>query len=156
MGFDQLIREMAAAIVRGDGAAAAACFCDGGVYHDVFYGAFSREDIPRMVREYFHRDATNFVWDMHDPVSDGRIGYARYVFSYDGRMPGSEGRRAIFEGVSVCTLRDGLILAYHEVANTAPGLQQLGFAPERLARVVARQAEALAARAEARHHRAGS
>ena len=156
MAFERLIRDMAAAIARGDGAAAADCFCADGVYHDVFYGAFPKPEIPRMVSDYFHRDATNFIWDMHDPVSDGRVGYARYVFSYDGRMPGSEGRRAIFEGVSVCTLRDGLILAYHEVANTAPGLQRLGFAPERLARVVARQADALAARDEARHHRAGA
>ena len=109
-----------------------------------------------MVREYFHRDATRFIWDMHDAVADGRIGYARYVFSYDSLLPGSEGRRALFEGVSVCTLRDGLILAYHEVANTAAGLQRLGFPAARLERIVARQAEALAARPEARHHLGGT
>ena len=152
MEFRDLITTMAAAIARGDGTAAAACFSPAGVYHDVFYGAFPRAEIPRMVSDYFHRDAANFIWDMHDAVSDGRIGYARYVFSYDGRMPGTEGRRALFEGVSVCTLDDGLILSYHEVANTAPGLYQLGFPAARLERIVARQAAALAAREESRHH----
>ncbi|MEX2481643.1 MAG: nuclear transport factor 2 family protein [Gammaproteobacteria bacterium] len=152
MEFRELITSMASAIARGDGAAAAACFCADGVYHDVFYGAFPKAEIPRMVSDYFHRDACNFIWDMHDPVSDGRTGYARYVFSYDGRLPGAEGRRALFEGVSVCTLQDGLILHYHEVANTAPGLHRLGFPAARLERIVARQADALAAREETRHH----
>ena len=152
MEFRELIGALTQAIVRGDGAAAAACFTDDGVYHDVFYGAFPKARIPVMVSDFFHRDATDFIWDLHEPVSDGRVGYARYVFSYQGRMAGSEGRRALFEGVSICTLRDGLLLTYHEVANAAPGLAMLGFAPERLAKVVTRQGEALAARAEAAHH----
>jgi len=155
MDFAALIRRMAAAIVRGDGEDAAACFCADGVYHDVFYGAFPRAEIPRMVRDFFHRDGTNFVWDMHDPVADGLVSYARYVFSYDGLLPGSEGRRALFEGVSVCTLAGGLIRSYQEVANTGPGLYRLGFPASRLERIVARQAEALAARPEAHHHLAG-
>lgn len=152
MEFRDLILRLTQAIVRGDGAGAAACFTDDGVYHDVFYGAFAKPDIPRMVSEYFHRDASNFIWDIHHPVADGQLGYARYMFSYDGRMAGSEGRRALFEGVSVCELRDGLLLSYHEVANAAPGLAMLGFAPARLAKVVERQGRNLAARAEAAHH----
>lgn len=152
MAFANLITTMAQAIAAGDGEAAAACFHDNGVYHDVFYGAFPKAEIPRMVSDFFHRDATNFIWDMHDPVSDGRIGYARYVFSYDGRIPGSEGRRALFEGVSVCQLEDGLILSYHEVANSATGLHMLGFPAQRLERIISRQASALGERDEARHH----
>ncbi len=152
MAFAELIHTLTQAIVRGDGAAAAACFTADGAYHDVFYGAFARADIPRMVSEHFHRDARDFVWDIHDPVSDGAIGYARYVFSYEGLVPGSEGRRALFEGVSVCRLRDDHIVTYHEVANAAPGLGMLGFAPGRIARLCARQAAELAARDEARHH----
>ena len=152
MEFGKLIQTMADAICRGDGEAAAACFHDDGVYHDVFYGAFPKPEIPVLVADRFHRDATRFVWDMHDAVATDTQGYARYVFSYDGKMSGSEGRRAIFEGVSVCTLRDGLILEYHEVANTSTGLYMLGFPPERLQKIVARQADALAARDESRHH----
>lgn len=152
MQFSDLIVVMTQAIVRGDGAAAAACFTDDGVYHDVFYGAFAKADIPLMVRERFHRDAADFVWDIHDPVSDGRTGYARYVFSYEGRLPGSEGRRALFEGVSVCRLRDGLIEHYGEVASSAIGLAMLGFEPARLHKIVLRQGAELAARDEAAHH----
>lgn len=152
MEFADLIVHLTQAIARGDGASAAACFAEDGVYHDIFYGAFAKPDIPRLVSDHFHRDACNFIWDIHDPVSDGRLGYARYVFSYDGRVAGSEGRRAVFEGVSICELRDGLLLSYHEVANTAPALAMLGFAPARLVTIVERQGRALAARAEAAHH----
>ena len=153
MEFRDLILRLTQAIVRGDGATAAACFTADGVYHDVFYGAFAQADIPRMVADHFHRDATNFIWDIHQPVSDGQTGYARYVFSYDALMAGAEGRRALFEGVSVCELRDGLLLSYHEVANALPGLAMLGFMPERLAKVAERQGRELAARTEAAHHR---
>lgn len=152
MQFGDLILRLTQAIVRDDGAAAAACFGAGGVYHDAFYGAFAKGDIPVLVHERFHRDGRNYIWDVHDPVSDGRIGYARYVFSYDGLIAGAEGRRTMFEGVSVCELRDGLLLSYHEVANTAPALLRLGFAPERLAKVVDKQGRELAARDEAVHH----
>ena len=152
MSFAELITRMTQAIVRNDGAAAADCFTDDGVYHDVFYGAFPKARIPLMVSEHFHRDASDFIWDLHEPVSDGRVGYARYVFSYAGRMPGSEGRRALFEGVSICTLRDGRLVTYHEVANAAPGLVMLGFAPARVAKIIERQGEALAARGESAHH----
>lgn len=152
MAFSGLIRTMTAAIVRGDGDAAAACFAEDGVYHDVFYGAFPKPEIPRMVSEHFHRDAGNFLWDIHDPVSDGTTGYARYVFSYDARIAGSEGRRALFEGVAVCRLKEDLLLSYTEVANTSTGLSMLGFPPQRLAKIVARQAAELAARGEAAAH----
>lgn len=152
MDFPGLIIAMTQAAVRGDGAGVAACFTEDGVYHDVFYGAFGRDRIPEMIEGHFHRDAENFRWDLHDPVQQGDLGYVRYVFSYDSLLPGCEGRRAIFEGVSVCRLRDGLLASYTEVANTAPGLSCLGFAPERLAKVVARQADELKARDEAREH----
>ena len=154
MEFRDLILRLTQAIVAADGATAASCFADDGVYHDVFYGAFPKADIPRMVSDYFHRDARDFIWDIHAPVSDGQTGYARYVFSYDSRLVGAEGRRALFEGVSICQLRYGLLASYHEVANTAPGLAMLGFEPARLSKVVERQGRELAARAEAAHHRA--
>lgn len=152
MDFGELITTMAQAIARGDGTAAANCFSDDGVYNDVFYGAFAKAEIPHLVSGHFHRDATNFIWDMHDPVADGRIGYARYIFSYEGKLAGCEGRRAMFEGVSVCHLKDGLIRNYHEVANTSTGLRMLGFSPTRLDKIVQRQAAELSARSESSHH----
>ena len=156
MDFATLIQTLADAACRGDGKAVATCFTPDGAYHDCFYGAFiGHAAITRMIEEYFHRDARDFRWDMHEAVSNGTTGYARYVFSYESKLPGMEGRRALFEGVSVCTLRDGLIHAYHEVANSATGLQLLGFAPERIARFLAREAAALAARPEAARHGPG-
>ena len=154
MEFRDLIMHLTQAIVAGDGATAASCFTDDGVYHDVFYGAFAKADIAHMVSDYFHRDASDFIWDIHAPVSDGRTGYARYVFSYDSRLAGAQGRRALFEGVSICQLRDGLLESYHEVANATPGLAMLGFEAPRLRKLAERQGRELAARAEAAHHRA--
>ncbi len=150
--FATLINTLAAAACRGDGAAVAACFTPDGTYHDCFYGAFQGPDIVTLIHDYFHRDARDFRWDMHAAVDDGRVGYARYVFSYTSRLKGSEGRRALFEGVSICTLQDGRIASYHEVANAAVGMKALGLGPEKLDRFLSREAAALAAREESAHH----
>lgn len=154
MEFAELIQSMTAAAVRGDGAAVRACFTPEGVYDDCFYGAFKGDAIIGMIEGLFHRDACRFRWDLHDPVSDGKMGYARYVFSYESRLPEAAGLRAGFEGVAICELREGLIHRYHEVANSLVGLHALGFPPERLAKRAARESAAFFARAEAREHRA--
>lgn len=153
MSFAELITTMTQAACRGDGAAVAACFTPDGVYHDCFYGPFQGAAIATMVEEYFHRDGRDFRWDLHDIVDDGRVGYARYVFSYESRLPGAEGRRALFEGVSICELRNGRFASYREVANSAVGLHTLGFAAERISRLLSREARELAGRAEAAGHR---
>lgn len=153
MSFAELITTMTQAACRGDGAAVAACFTPDGVYHDCFYGAFAGAAIVTMIEDYFHRDARDFRWDLHDIVDDGRVGYARYVFSYESKLPHAAGRRALFEGVSICELRQGRLACYREVANAAVGLHTLGFAPERIARLLDREARELAARTEAAAHR---
>ena len=150
--FKTLITTMAQTACDGDGKATAACFTPNGVYHDCFYGTFEGMAIAGMIEDYFHRDAENFIWDMHDPVDDGRIGYVRYVFSYDSKLADSRGKRAVFEGVSICRLRDGLIEDYREVADSVAGLQQLGFGSERLVKLIDREAQALRARPESAHH----
>lgn len=152
--FAALLGRMTAAAVAGDGRAVRACFTPDGVYHDCFYGSFAGDDIVGLIENYFHRDATGFIWDLHDPVATAERGYARYVFSYESRLPHAAGRRAGFEGVAVCTLQDGLIKSYTEVANALVGLQALGFAPERLAKLAERESRAFFARTEAAHHRA--
>ncbi len=152
MKFDNLISKMTQAIVRGNGREASECFALNGAYHDVFYGVFRRPDIPDMVEKYFHRDASNFIWDIFDPVSVGSIGYARYVFSYDSKLKGCEGRRAVFEGIARCELKDGLLLSYHEVADAFTGLSQLGFSSDRLKKIAVKQAGLLLARDESLHH----
>lgn len=153
MAFAELIRRMTEAACRGDGAAVAACFTPDGVYHDVFYGAFEGLDIARMIEDYFHRDAKDFRWDIHDPVEGVHIGYARYVFSFTSKLPGHEGRRACFEGVAVCRLKDGLIAHYSEVAEAAAGLALMGFSQERIAKHAARMGRFLIERDEAAAHR---
>jgi hypothetical protein len=152
MDFAALIRTMTAAAARGAGAEVAACFTGDGVYHDVFYGAFrGHAAIADLIENRFHRDGADFLWDIHDPVASADIGYARYTFSYRSRLPDCAGRRAIFEGVAICRLRDGLIAEYSELANVYPALARLGFADARLARFAAREARELAERAGARH-----
>jgi len=148
------LRSFCNAVEAGNGAAFARLFTEDGVYHDVFYGSFAgRERIAAMLDKRFHRDAEEFRWDMHQPVFDGTTLYARYLFSFRSKLPGAQGRRAMFEGVSIMTIRDGLIAEYREVANTAPGLVDLGFAPERIARLATREGEALRDRPEAARHR---
>lgn len=155
MAFAKLITRMTQAACAGDGATVAACFTEDGVYHDVFYGAFKGADIARMITDYFHRDAGNFRWDVHTPVSNGETGMARYVFSFESKLKGCEGKRAIFEGVAICTLKDGLIQNYSEVADTMTGQHLMGFSDAKMLRFVDRQTKALTARSEAENHLPG-
>ena len=153
MDAPALLRTFCDAVEQRDGNAFAALFADDGVYHDVFYGAFSgRSAIAGMIDDWFYRTAADFRWDMHDPVSDGHTLYARYTFSYRSTLPEAKGARAMFEGVAIMTLRNGLIASYREVANTAPAFVDLNFAPERIAKIVAKQGAELKARPEMQTH----
>lgn len=150
---DALLREFCRAVEQREGRAFAALFTEDGVYHDVFYGAFTgRAKIADMIDDWFYRTATGFRWDMHDPVSNGRTLYARYTFSYRSLLPEAEGARAMFEGVAIMTLRDGLIAEYGEVANVATGFVDMKFAPDRMAKIFTKQSAALKARPEMRRH----
>jgi ketosteroid isomerase-like protein len=151
-----LLRAFCDAVERHNGKALAEQFTEDGVYHDVFYGAFAgRVKIAELIDDWFYRTACDFRWDMHAPVSDGRTLYARYTFSYRSTLPEANGARAMFEGVAIMQLRDGKIAEYHEVANTAPGFVDMNFAPERIAKIVARQGAALKARPEMKRHLEG-
>ncbi|HLT77727.1 MAG TPA: nuclear transport factor 2 family protein [Ferrovibrio sp.] len=153
MDTQTMLRAFADAVQNRDGEAFARLFTEDGVYHDVFYGAFrGRAKIAEMVNDWFYRTATDFRWHLHEPVSDGRTLYSRYTFSYKSLLPEAGGKRVMFEGVAIYTLRDGLIAEYREVANTGPALLDLGFAPERVARILAREGAALKAREEAQPH----
>jgi ketosteroid isomerase-like protein len=153
MNITAMLRAFCDAVERRNGKAFAELFTEDGVYHDVFYGAFAgRAGIAEMIDDWFYRTATDFRWDMHAPVSDGTTLYARYTFSYRSTLPEAKGARAIFEGVAIMTLRDGRIASYHEVANTAPAFVDLNFAPERIAKIFAKQGAALKARPEMQRH----
>jgi ketosteroid isomerase-like protein len=153
MNLNSMLRAFCEAVEHRDGKAFAELFTEDGVYHDVFYGAFEgRKKIAAMIDDWFYRTATDFRWDMHVPVSDGETLYARYTFSYRSTLPEAKGARAMFEGVAIMKLRGDKIAEYHEVANTATGFVDMNFAPERIAKIVAKQGAALKARPEMQRH----
>src|SRR5260370_7483097 len=150
------LRAFCDAVERHDGKAFAELFTEDGVYHDVFYGAFTgRAKIAEMIDDWFYRTATDFRWDMHEPVSDGKTLYARYTFSYRSTLPEAKGARAMFKGVAIMPLRDAKITTYHNAANTPTRFVDMNFAPERIAKIVARQGAALKARPEMKRHLEG-
>ncbi len=137
--FAALLKRMMAAAEAGDGAAFAACFTEDGIYHDYIYGDHQgREAIAHMLEDQFHRDATNYRWQMFDPLSDGRIGYAWSLSSFTSAVPEFAGRKVIIDGMSRFELRNGLISDYSESVNGGVAMTQLGVAPERMAKVLKR------------------
>lgn len=142
--FGAVLRDFTAAIEAGDGPALAALFTPEGSYHDGFYGeSVGRDAIARMLEEQFWGHAEGFRWQMFDPVCDGRFGYARYLFSYESKLPGVEGRAVVFDGISQFTFEGDLIASYREQFNTGMAMAQLDFAPERIARHLKRRAAEL-------------
>jgi ketosteroid isomerase-like protein len=153
MNVTAMLHAFCDAVEQRNGAGLAELFTEDGVYHDAFYGAFAgRAGIAALIDDWFYRTATDFRWDMHAPVSDGETLYARYTFSYRSTLPEAKGARAMFEGVAIMKLRDGKITEYLEVANTAPAFVDMNFAPERIAKIAARQGAALKARPEMKRH----
>ena len=121
MNPSTLLRAFCDAVEQRNGKAFAELFTEDGVYHDVFYGAFEgRTKIAGLIDDWFYRTATDFRWDMHDPVSDGRRCMRATRSAIARRCRKRKGARAMFEGVAIMRLRDGKIAEYHEVANTAP------------------------------------
>ena len=155
MEVSALLKEFTSAVERRDGKAFANLFTEDGVYHDVFYGAFKgREKIAEMIDDWFHRTARDFRWEMFRPVSDGTMLYAYYTFSYISTLPEAQGKRVGFDGVSIMRLQDGKIAEYREVANTGPGFVDMGFAPARIAKILAREGEHLRKQPEWQRHSA--
>ena len=91
-----------------------------------------------MMQNLFHRDATDYRWEMFDPVFDGRMGYAWSLSSFTSTIPQFQGQRVVIDGMSRFILRDGLIAEYRESVNGGVAMQQLGVAPERMAKVFRR------------------
>ena len=80
-------------------------------------------------------------WKLSDALSDGKLGYARYDFSYISNIPGSAGTRVYFAGISQVRLAGGLIARYGEMFDRGTALVQMNFEPERIARSLKRWAE---------------
>ena len=154
MDASAMLKAFCSAVEHRDGKAFAELFTEDGVYHDVFYGAFrGRAKIAEMIDDWFYRTARDFRWEMFRPVSDGTMLYAYYTFSYVSTLPEAKGRRVGFDGVSILRLQNGKIAEYREVANSAIGLLEIGFAPERVARILNKEAAGIKARPEWARHR---
>ena len=148
-----LLKAFCSAVERRDGKAFASLFTGDGVYHDVFYGSFKgHAKIAEMIDDWFHRTARDFRWEMFRPVSDGKTLYAYYTFSYVSTLPEAQGKRVGFEGVSMMGLRDGKIAEYREVANVGPGFVDMGFAPQRVSKILAKEGAHLKQQPEWKRH----
>lgn len=136
MDFPALLESFTAAVESGDGQRLAVLFTPDGTYNDGFYGpSTGRDAIAAMLEDHFHAHARDFRWQMHNPLCDGATGYANWDFSYTSKLPGAEGRRVIFEGMSRFDLdADGLIRQYTEIFDIGIPMAQLGFPAERIAR----------------------
>ncbi len=153
--FAALIERFAAAATHGDGQALAACFTPDGTYFDYIYGAHTgRAGIADMLENLFHRDATEYDWKFFDPVVNGDIGYAHSLSTFVSTVPDYAGREVVIDGTSRFVLKDGLIAEYHESVNGGVAHAQLGLAPERMAKVMARWARRLRERPDVEAYRA--
>jgi hypothetical protein len=152
MEITALLRDFGQAVEKHDGKRFATLFCEDAIYHDVFYGVFTGKPAIAELVDVFYRDAAEFRWSFHDPCFDGRLLYARYIFSYRSLLPEAQGKRATFEGVAIMKLRENGIAEYREVANAGTSFIDMNFAPERIVKILTRQADALKARPEALGH----
>ena len=82
----------------GDGARFASHFTEDAVYHDYIYGPHQAARHRAYDAELFHRDATDYRWEMFDPVFDGRQGYAWSLSSFTSTQ--FKGRRVVIDGMS--------------------------------------------------------
>ncbi len=140
--FAALVARLGAAATAGDGNAFAACFTEDGVYHDYIYGPHrGRAEIADMLVNLFHRDADDYDWTFLDPVTDGRIGYARSLSRFVSKIPEFKGRRIVIDGTSRFVLKGGLIAAYHESVNGGVAMFQLGVSAPRMEKVFRRWTE---------------
>ena len=149
--FKALLDRFAAAVVANDGAGLAALFAPDGIYADEFFGAYQGSAIAAMLQR-FHDTGRDYRWDFLDPICSGDIGYARFRFSFAARLPESDGKPVMFEGMSQFRFAGDLIHRYSEAFDRGVALVQLGFSGERIRRVVEKAADAQNASPEARTH----
>jgi hypothetical protein len=98
-----------------------------------------------LINDWFYRAARDFHWEMLEPLTNGHMLYARYAFSYVSTLPEAQGRRVGFEGVSISE--------YREIANVGPALVALGFARERVCKILAREGKRMREASEMARHR---
>jgi ketosteroid isomerase-like protein len=137
--FRKLLDAFTRSAESGDGDRFARHFTEDAVYHDYIYGPHrGRADIAHMLQNLFHRDATDYRWEMFDPVFDGDQGYAWSLSSFTSTIPQFAGKRVVIDGMSRFVIRDRLIAEYRESVNGGVAMAQLGVEPARMAKVFSR------------------
>lgn len=137
--FARLLDAYTRSAESGDGERFAAHFTEDAVYHDYIYGPHTgRADIAHMMQNLFHRDASDYRWEMFDPVFQGDAGYAWSLSSFTSTIPKFAGQRVVIDGMSRFVLRDGLIAEYRESVNGGVAMTQLGVEPDRQVKVFQR------------------
>ena len=127
----------------------AALFTEDGVYHDVFYGAFKgREKIAEMIDDWFHRTARDFRWEMFRPVSDGTMLYAYYTFSYVSTAARGQGQAGRLRRRVDHAARERQDRRVPRGRQFGIGLLDIGFAPERVAKILGKEAKHIKERPE--------
>jgi steroid delta-isomerase-like uncharacterized protein len=146
-----VVERFAEAFNRGDVDGLLACFTGDATYGDLFYGPHAGHAALRGMFERMFREGRDYRWQMNSVVMDAHRAAAEWTFSYTATaaVPRSEGRHVRFSGMSVFELdggdldggdlEGGRARAYREYADTGVALLQLGFAPESLAKVLARR-----------------
>ena len=150
--FVELMGRFARCVEANDGAALAKLFTPDGVYDDYLWGPHQGPSAIAAMLKRFHEGGEHFGWEFYEALSDGRIGYARYRFSYHSRVPGSAGAPVAFEGMCRLLLKDGLIEHYTEVFDRGAAFVQLGFVPGKVARLLEKYAAAQNAQAGFQTH----
>ena len=136
-----VVQEFEAAFNRRDVDALVACFTPAGTYDDVFFGPHGGHAGLRAMFERMFREGKDYRWTMDVVVDTPSRAAAEWTFSYvvSEAVPRSAGRAVRFKGMSLFELEDGKIAAYREHVDVGAALLQLGFAPEALAKVIARK-----------------
>lgn len=136
-----IVRAFERAFNQQDLDALVACFAPAGTYRDTFFGEHAGTDgLRAMFARMFH-EGRDYKWSMDAIVEGAERAAAEWTFSYvvTDAVPRSTGRSVRFRGMSIFELEGGRIARYREYFDTGAALLQLGFAPESLAKVLARR-----------------
>jgi hypothetical protein len=148
MSFDTLVQTFADRAASGDGVGLASLFTEDGVYDDYFFGPQKGRPAIAAMLAHFAEGGTNFRWEFFDLVTNDRLGYASYRFSYKSKYPAAKGARVVFDGIGRFERSGPLLTRYSEVFDRGMALAQQAYDPVRIAKICNRYADALKARPE--------
>jgi len=136
-----IVRAFEQAFNRRDPDALVACFTPEATYRDNFFGEHAGAAGLRAMFARMFREGRDYAWNMDTVVETPERAAAEWTFSYvvTDAVPRSAGRKVRFRGMSVFELDGGKIARYREYFDVGSALLQLGFAPESLAKVLARR-----------------